>query len=126
MMTNIQAEQPDTVGLWGRAGRDDTRTPNAVGLVRTGVSVDTIHRTEADGLQATWQLNQQHEIGIMFVHNTSDATRVASFDPGGYPDLVQARERLPKLAKLWDAVRHHFWTEAIPAHRRSHPSETRK
>ncbi|WP_157110528.1 hypothetical protein [Nocardia anaemiae] len=62
----------------------------------------------------------------MFVHNTSDATPIASFAPGDYPDLVQARERLPKLAELWDAVRHDFWTEAIPAHRRSRSPETRE
>ncbi|MEV5839594.1 hypothetical protein [Nocardia sp. NPDC052112] len=51
---------------------------------------------------------------------------IASFEPGNYPDLVQARERLPKLAELWDAVRHDFWTEAIPAQRRSCPSDTRE
>ncbi|MEV4128533.1 hypothetical protein [Nocardia sp. NPDC049707] len=88
--------------------------------------MDGIHRTEVDGLQATWQLNQRHEIGIMCVHNTSEATQVASFEPGDYPDLVQARERLPKLAKLWDAVRHDFWTEVIPAHCRSRAFETRE
>lgn len=85
--------------------------------------MDRIHRTQVDGLQATWQLNQRHEIGIMFVHNTSDATQIASFEPGDYPDLVRARERLPKLGKLWDAVRHDFWTEAIPAHRRPRTPE---
>ncbi|WP_040699044.1 hypothetical protein [Nocardia vinacea] len=86
--------------------------------------MDSIHRTEVDGLQAIWQLNPRHEIGIMFVHNTSDATTIASFEPGDYPDLVRARERLPKLVELWDAVRRDFWTEAIPAHRRSRPPET--
>ncbi|WP_433525825.1 hypothetical protein ACQPZ2_13460 [Nocardia pseudovaccinii] len=60
----------------------------------------------------------------MFVHNTSDSTAIASFEPGDYPDLVQARELLPELAKLWDAVRHDFWTEAIPAHRRPRPPGT--
>jgi tRNA U34 5-methylaminomethyl-2-thiouridine-forming methyltransferase MnmC len=85
--------------------------------------MDGIHRTEVDGLRATWHLNQQHEIAIMFVHNTSDATTIASFEPDDYPDLVQARELMPELAKLWDAVRHDFWTEAIPAHRRPRPPQ---
>ncbi|MFI6959458.1 hypothetical protein ACIBJI_39085 [Nocardia sp. NPDC050408] len=85
--------------------------------------MDGIHRTEVDRLQATWQLDHRHVIQIMCVHNISDPTPLATFDPGGYPDLVEARERLPKLAQLWDAVRHDFWTEVIPAHRRSPPPE---
>ncbi|WP_433710552.1 hypothetical protein ACQP2U_30050 [Nocardia sp. CA-084685] len=85
--------------------------------------MDEIYRTEYDGLQAIWRLNHRHEIAIMFVHKLSDSTSIVAFAPDDYPDLVQARERLPKLAKLWDAVRHDFWTEVIPAHRRSPPPE---
>ncbi|WP_327112636.1 hypothetical protein OHB12_29275 [Nocardia sp. NBC_01730] len=77
-----------------------------------------IRRTEADGFQAAWRLDR-HRIAIILVHNTSDATPIASFVPGPYPDLAQAREQLPKLAKLWDAVRHDFWTEFIPHQRHS-------
>ncbi|MGO4615625.1 hypothetical protein AB4305_14710 [Nocardia sp. 2YAB30] len=75
-----------------------------------------LRRTEADGFQATWRLDH-HRIAIILVRNTSDATPIASFAPGPYPDLAQARELLPKPAKLWDAVRHNFWTELIPHQR---------
>jgi hypothetical protein len=51
--------------------------------------------------------------------NTSNATPTVSFAPGHYPDLAQAREQLPKPAKLWDAVRHDFWTELLPHQRHS-------
>lgn len=82
---------------------------------------DGTHRTEADGFQATWRLNHLG-IGIMFVRNLSDASVLASFDAGDYPDLVRARELFPALANLWDAVRREFWAEFIPPQRRSRPT----
>ncbi|MFI7670636.1 hypothetical protein [Nocardia sp. NPDC049526] len=36
-----------------------------------------------------------------------------SFGPVHYPDLAQARELLPELAKLSDAVRDEFWIKFI-------------
>jgi hypothetical protein len=80
--------------------------------------MDDIHETEADGFRATWRLDH-HRISIMFVHNASDSTPIASFTPGRYPDLAQAREQLPEMTKLWDAVRHDFWTELLPHQRHS-------
>jgi hypothetical protein len=69
--------------------------------------MDGIRRTEADGFQATWRLDH-HRIAILLVHNTSDSTPMVSFTSGPYPDLAQAREQLPTLAKLWDALRHNY------------------
>ncbi len=71
-------------------------------------------RTEVDGLCVTWRFVQHHLIAIVGVHNVSDASPVASFSPSSYPDLARARELLPELARLWDAVRHEFWTQLIP------------
>ncbi len=70
--------------------------------------------TEVDGLRVTWRLVQHHVIAIVAVHNASDASPVASFCPSSYPDLARARELLPGLTKLWDAVRREFWTQLIP------------
>ncbi|MFQ6398772.1 hypothetical protein ACLMAJ_35710 [Nocardia sp. KC 131] len=73
-----------------------------------------MRRTEVDGLRVTWRLVQHHLIAIVSVDNASDASPVASFSPSNYPDLALARELLPELARLWDAVRHEFWTKLIP------------
>ncbi|WP_433715733.1 hypothetical protein ACQP2U_18165 [Nocardia sp. CA-084685] len=73
-----------------------------------------LHRTEVDGFCVTWRLVQHHLIAIVAVDNASDASRVASFCPSNYPDLAHARELFPELARLWDAVRHEFWTKLIP------------
>lgn len=73
---------------------------------------DGVHRTEIDGYQVTWCLHPPHLIAIMAVHD--NGRLLASFEPGAYPDLVQARELLPRLEKLWDAVRHDFWTNLCP------------
>lgn len=75
--------------------------------------VNGIHRTVAEGLQATWRLNH-NQIAIILVRNTSDTQAVVSFDPGPYPDLAEARECFPELTRLWDAVRHEYWAELIP------------
>lgn len=78
-----------------------------------------IHRTEIDGLQATWRLNHLRQVEIMDVHNTSEILPIVTFGPGTYPDLVQARELWPRLARLWDAVRHDLWMQLVPRYRPS-------
>ncbi|MFI6366385.1 hypothetical protein ACIBG0_26955 [Nocardia sp. NPDC050630] len=78
-----------------------------------------IHRTEIDGVQATWRLNHLRQVEIMNVHNTSEPLPIVTFGPSSYPDLARAREQWPKLARLWDAVRHDMWTELFPRYRRS-------
>ncbi|WP_157227833.1 hypothetical protein [Nocardia asiatica] len=75
--------------------------------------MDDIRRTEADGLSATWRLFQDQLISIVAVHDASGATTIASFGPDDFPDLARARELLPELDKLWDAVRHDLWTKII-------------
>jgi hypothetical protein len=77
------------------------------------------HRTELDGWVAEWQLDQQHRARILLVHNTSDAEPWASFDLAASPDLAQMREQHPHLSRLWDAIRHQYWSEFIPRHRHS-------
>lgn len=76
-----------------------------------------LRRTEVDGLYATWWVIRPHRIAIAAVENTSDTCSVLRFGPGNYPDLAQARELHPELARLWDAVRHAFWGELIPPRR---------
>ncbi|WP_327150241.1 hypothetical protein [Nocardia sp. NBC_01329] len=34
--------------------------------------------------------------------------------PGNLPDLADIRERLPEHTRLWDAIRHEFWSNAVP------------
>ncbi|BDT91266.1 MULTISPECIES: hypothetical protein [Nocardia] len=72
------------------------------------------HHTEVDGVRVTWRFVQHHLIAIVAVDKTCDASPVASFGPGNYPDLAQARELLPELTRLWDAVRREFWAKLIP------------
>ncbi|WP_433679136.1 hypothetical protein [Nocardia sp. CA-119907] len=62
----------------------------------------------------TWRLIQNQLISIVGVHNACDASPALSFGPAAYPDLAQARELHPGLTKVWDAVRHDFWTKLIP------------
>ncbi|WP_433709463.1 hypothetical protein ACQP2U_23520 [Nocardia sp. CA-084685] len=73
-----------------------------------------MRRTEADGLRATWRPFQGQLISIVAVHEISGATPIVSFGPEEFPDLARARELLPKMNELWDAVRHDFWTKLIP------------
>ncbi|WP_067841235.1 hypothetical protein [Nocardia lijiangensis] len=78
--------------------------------------MDDARRTEADGLYVTWRLVQHHLISIVAVHNASDASPVVAFGPDMLSDLARARELLPELTKLWDAVRHDYWTNFIAPH----------
>ncbi len=78
-----------------------------------GPQMDEV-RTEADGLGVTWRVLQDQLISIVAVHSASDPAPIVSFGPDAYPDLVQARELLPELTRLWDAVRHDFWAKLIP------------
>lgn len=70
------------------------------------------HVTECDGLEASWTLIR-HDIQINGVYDTSENLPVVSLDHGPYPDLVEARDRWPKWARLWDAVRHDYWAAVV-------------
>ncbi|MEV2220524.1 hypothetical protein AB0E01_11650 [Nocardia vinacea] len=76
------------------------------------------YRTEVDGWLAVWAIDR-HRIRMMLIRNESDPVPLASFTSAAAPDLAQMRERFPKLAKLWDAVRHEYWTEIAAPHRNS-------
>lgn len=49
-------------------------------------------------------------VAAPFADDTAEDLPVVSID-GPYPDLVEARERWPKLTDLWNAVRHDFWSQ---------------
>ncbi|MFE7747042.1 hypothetical protein [Nocardia sp. NPDC057455] len=76
--------------------------------------MDDVRHTEVDGVRVTWRFVQHHLIAILAVDNARDASPVACFSPENYPDLARARELLPELARLWDAVRREFWAKLIP------------
>lgn len=75
----------------------------------------TIHRTEVNGVEVTWRLQHPPGIGIIKVYNTSENRSIASFDSDRCPDLADARNRFPTFEKLWDAVRHDFWSRMDPS-----------
>ncbi|MBU3064266.1 hypothetical protein KO481_22375 [Nocardia sp. NEAU-G5] len=77
--------------------------------------MENVRITEVDDVRVTWRLIRHHIITIIAVDYARDAT-VVSFGPDYFPDLAQVRELFPELAKLWDAVRHEFWTTFIPPH----------
>ncbi|WP_280336174.1 hypothetical protein [Nocardia wallacei] len=68
--------------------------------------------TEVDGLEAVWRPTHDTSKGIevMAVHDTGEHPVVeVVFAPG--TDLAEARQRCPRWNRLWDKVRHEFWTE---------------
>lgn len=73
-----------------------------------------MRHTEVDGVCVTWRFVHHHLIAIVAVDKASDASPLVAFGPGNYPDLAQARELLPELTRLWDAVRREFWDKLIP------------
>ena len=69
--------------------------------------------TERDGWAARWRL-EQHHIRIMMVRKVSDPEPLLSAPgPATAPDLADMRERLPKLSRLWDAIRQEYWSECF-------------
>ncbi|NQE92954.1 hypothetical protein [Nocardia terpenica] len=76
------------------------------------------HRTQIDGLQATWTLDRcPTRIRILTVTDASNNLLAVEFPSGQYPDLAQARTLHPELTKLWDAVRRDLWCELVPRNR---------
>lgn len=69
------------------------------------------YHTEVDDWQAIWRIDQRC-IRILLVHNILESTTLMSAPTSDTaPDLVQMRERFPKLSRLWDAIRHEYWSE---------------
>ncbi len=98
-----------------RFGRSTVVGPSTSGAHAAGVSkMDDVRHTEVDGVRVTWRFVHHHLIAIVAVNDTRDASPVVCFTPDNYPDLAQARELLPELSRLWDAVRREFWAKLIP------------
>ena len=77
------------------------------------------HRTEVDGWFTVW-LIVRYAPRIMLVHKTADIQPLVSSESlAAAPDLVQMRERFPRLEQLWDAVQHEYWAELFPSPRRT-------
>ncbi|MGW4773206.1 hypothetical protein ACWEO2_34875 [Nocardia sp. NPDC004278] len=77
-------------------------------------------RTEVDGWVVIWEIDNWR-IRIMLVRSVIDSVRpllCADFAVGA-PDLADMREKYPNLSRLWDAVRHEFWAEAITPQKHS-------
>lgn len=66
--------------------------------------------TECDGLLALWRLDSG-AIQILEVRNTAGAA--VPLPTPAYTDLAEMRERFPEYTRLWDAIRHEFWTHTI-------------
>lgn len=75
------------------------------------------YRTEMDGWLAEWQIDH-YRIRILLVCNGSEKPLV-SYTAASAPDLVQMREQFTEMSRLWDAIRHAYWTEVAPPPR--HP-----
>lgn len=69
--------------------------------------------TEVDGWVAAWR-RERENIRILRVRLSSGAPVELSIAGTHLPDLAEMRERFPEHARLWDAVRHDFWMNALP------------
>ncbi|WP_329408636.1 hypothetical protein OG563_40605 [Nocardia vinacea] len=77
------------------------------------------HHTEVDDWQAIWRL-EHHGIRIMLVRNVFESSPLMSVTaPTSAPDLAQMREQFPKLSRLWDAIRHEYWSEFLSPQKHS-------
>ncbi|MFJ1457775.1 hypothetical protein [Nocardia sp. N2S4-5] len=73
-----------------------------------------VHHTECNGLRVTWRRDPtRQQILVVGIDAISDRSAVVTLAPGDHLDLVQARQRWPQLAPLWNAIRHDFWTGAL-------------
>ncbi|MFI1459261.1 hypothetical protein [Nocardia carnea] len=69
--------------------------------------------TEVDGWSAAWRCDREN-IRILQVRLASGAPVELSTVGAYVPDLAEMRERFPEHTRLWDAIRHEFWANAIP------------
>ncbi|WP_280433986.1 hypothetical protein [Nocardia carnea] len=69
--------------------------------------------TEVDGWSAAWRCERER-IRILRVRLSSGAPAELSTAGAYIPDLAEMRERFPEHTRLWDAIRHEFWANAVP------------
>lgn len=71
----------------------------------------TIHSTKLGEWQAIW-LRYHQSIRILQVSKVSeDLPHLSAITAATAPDLSDMREEHPALAALWNAVRHHYWSQ---------------
>lgn len=78
--------------------------------------IDGERTTRVGGLVAVWRPTHDtsREIEVMAVHGSGGSPGAVRFAPG--TDLAEARTLRPEWNRLWDRVRHEFWSEiASPA-----------
>ncbi|MFQ6230945.1 hypothetical protein [Nocardia sp. NPDC002869] len=66
--------------------------------------------TECDGRLAVWRLDRE-AIQIVEVRDTSGVG--VPLPAHTCTDLADMRERFPEYTRLWDAIRHEFWTHTV-------------
>ncbi|GGL35260.1 hypothetical protein [Nocardia jinanensis] len=72
-----------------------------------------VRHTEAAGWLAVWRLDRG-SIRILSVRSSSGTLVESAADPrADIPDLADMRERFPEHTRLWDAIRHEFWADAV-------------
>ncbi|PPJ28359.1 hypothetical protein C5E45_00490 [Nocardia nova] len=82
------------------------------------------HHTEAGEWLAIWRLDRR-AIRILLVCNAFDREPVHVAAAANAPDLADMRDRLPKLAPLWDAIRHQYWSSFPTVHDPAHVTEAK-
>ncbi|WP_280462913.1 hypothetical protein [Nocardia carnea] len=90
------------------ADRTITRFPRATRPADQGTRY-----TEVDGWSAAWRCDRA-SIRILRVRLSSGAPVELSIVGPYIPDLAEMRERFPEHTRLWDAIRHEFWANAMP------------
>lgn len=87
--------------------------PNTNPLSASSPADQGTRYTEVDGWSAAWRCDYK-SIRILQVRLSSGAPLELSIVGAYVPDLAEMRERFPEYTRLWDAIRHEFWANAIP------------
>ncbi len=98
----------DTPRSGAFADRPNTNPPRASSPAEPGTRY-----IEVDGWSAAWRCDREN-IRILQVRLSSGAPVELSTIGAYVPDLAEMRERFPEHSRLWDAIRHEFWANAIP------------
>ena len=69
--------------------------------------------TQAGDWLAVWKLDRRRIRILLVQHSSGAQTALPAPGDSSAPDLAEVRERFPELTRLWDAVRHEFWANAV-------------